>query len=587
MGRSVNLSDLRGRAEEAIAAARRLRGTPDGDFDPQVPDAQRLVEELRVYQAELEIQNQELINTQDQLALSGRKYRALFDHQPLPSLLCNEHAFVVEANDQARTLLGMHASEIRQQYSLLNHIDAESRTRLRFTSLQQGPAEKRVVRHVMVHAANGESLACDLHLVRIDENETHEPLVLVTFVDKTLEVELARQAAELVEAKQAAESASRAKSAFLAKISHEIRTPMNAVIGFAWLLERSDLDSGQREKLSRLKGAAAHLLQIINDVLDLSKIESEKLFLESAPFSLEETLEDALSLVREKALEKGVELTCQVDCDVPVRLIGDSLRVRQALLNYLSNAVKFTEQGQIDLHVSSRRDEAGGVLLHFSVRDTGCGLSQEVLGRLFSPFEQADNSLARRFGGTGLGLVITRQLARLMGGDAGAESRPGEGSTFWFTARFNHATLPAGDALLPLADADLLAGRLSERYAGRRILVCEDEALNQYVLQEMLATLGFSVVLAGDGAEAVTQAATGAFDLILMDMQMPVMDGVTATRRLRTLTATQKTPIIALTANAYASDRKACLDAGMNDFVSKPIDPAQLYASLLRCFTSA
>ncbi|TDP73295.1 response regulator [Roseateles toxinivorans] len=503
---------------------------------------------------------------------------------------------------------------------------------------------------------------------------------------------------ELEAARVDAETANRAKSAFLANMSHEIRTPMNAIVGLTELLRRDSPSPQQQERLDKVADAAQHLTQVINDILDLSKIESGKLQLEQTDFELDALLARACGLVAERARAKDLELVIDAR-GLPAQLHGDPTRLLQALLNLLSNAVKFTERGLVLLRVELREQDAGSRLLRFTVRDTGIGIAAQHLPLLFNAFEQADSSTTRRFGGTGLGLAITRRLAFLMGGEAGAESTLGQGSSFWLTARLGVAMAPSeaspaprlhldgrtvqvlarrpelaealqsmldelgaqaewvdaeaeppppGQAALVVLDERVMlergvawVARLGERpgappvlllssseaatpepvagvsarlvkpvtrrslgaalnglllaspapamqaqyapavappgsMADARILLVEDNPVSREVAQAFLRGMGLQADLASDGVEAVRLAGATRYDLILMDLQMPHMDGLTATRAIRRLPGYQATPIVAMTANAYAEDRAACLAAGMNDHIAKPVNAALL-----------
>jgi len=485
------------------------------------------------------------------------------------------HRLLIAAVFLFVAIVGSAVLADRFQRLLVAPIDSLSNAMRRVTT--RGDYSVRVKKH----GRDEWGLLADGFNVMLDQIQTSKDSLQQAHDE--LENRVEQRTAELQEALEAAQEATRAKSEFLANMSHEIRTPMNGVIGMTELLLDTSLSSKQRELAATARNSAETLLGVINDILDFSKIESRKLDLETLDFDLRVTLATTCDVLAFGAQKKGLEFVWALDPEVPSSLRGDPGRLRQIVTNLVGNAIKFTAKGEVNLRASVEAQVDGSTTVRFSISDTGIGIPDDRIGSLFEAFSQADASMSRRFGGTGLGLSISKQLAELMGGGIGVTSEEGKGSTFWFTATFENQPAnrePISEALGGFEVRRVLA---KERMNDTRILLAEDNPVNQRVAERILVKAGCRVDIAKDGLEAVEALRTLSYDIVLMDVQMPNMDGLEATRTIRdpgSDVRNHDVPVIALTAHTMRGDRELCLEAGMDDYITKPINSRKLLETI-------
>jgi PAS domain S-box-containing protein len=522
----------------------------------------------------------------EELLRKEEKFKVIFENMQDAYMLSRLDGTILLVNPALVKMLGYEreADLLGKNTGRDIFLDAEDRAQLRTKLMEAGEVRGH---KTTFKRADGTPLVVEGN-VRLVRDERGAPAGVEGVVrDMTTHYQVR---ADLIAAREAAEVATHGKSQFLANVSHEIRTPLNAIVGLGHLLLSTELPARQRDYVAKIHSSARILLRTVDDVLDFSKIEAGKLELERTPFRLDEVLDDLGSVLAVQADGKGISFVVTVEDDVPRSLIGDPLRLGQVLTNLIGNAIKFTQRGGVTLKVARAGGADGEAELRFAVEDTGIGITAPQLAKIFEPFTQADGSTTRRFGGTGLGLAICRQVVEAMGGRLQATSVLGSGSTFAFAVAFG---VSAGEvASAAAAESDRGDGGPGEtflstpplRLRGARVLVVEDNAINQQVARELLEGAGVHVSIADNGRAAVdvVAASGGSLDAVLMDVQMPGMDGVAATRAIRAAPANADLPIIAMTAHAEVAERERCLAAGMNDYVSKPFEPAHLFKTLAR-----
>lgn len=593
----------------------------DGRVTPihadSVDDVKELIHQLTVYQIELELQNEELVSAQSRIETSRNKYIKLFDFAPTAYFTIDGDGLIRESNLAGSLLLAVDRAILTNK-PFIAYLHSESQNTFykhRQAVLREGVQQTCLL---TIRPRTGGERIVRMHSVLVDEPGVEDELdhVLRAGADDETQTRYILSAAEditdlkrteelLHQAKQASEKANDAKSEFMARMSHELRTPLNGILGITQLVIESDLDADQQSNLRMVRESAHELLSIVNDILDVSKVEMGVLNLKNCEFSLRRVIDDCASAFEKAARVKGLSCNASIDPEIEDAFMGDSLRIKQVLTNLISNAVKFTPKGSIDVVISQddRTPVAGRRHLRFEVRDTGIGIPEDLIDQIFERFYQVDGSFTRSFEGTGLGLAIAKSLVEMMEGVIQVRSTPGEGSVFTFILPMTPAVavLPAEEEHIAAEETELDEDRTEpDRAAASEcqpafkqhtrpsvppltVLLAEDNAVNQAFAQLILRREGHQVVTVSNGEEALTALARQSFDVVLMDVRMPGMDGVEATRRIRageSYVLDAEIPIVAMTAHSSIEDRDRFLKAGMDCYVSKPMNWEQILEAM-------